>query len=171
MTLRPSKIELPPRRQLAFLKINVFGPKMVLRTYWECLGPLLGALGGLLGGSWALLGCSWGSLGGFSGAKGPSWVPLRCSCCSSSRLFSFDLLPSRCFSSLGASCGRSWVSKMTLRLAKTLNSFRRGLDFAAPRFPARACKNDDEPSILQVSRTSDGVPSARRLPRSDWDKK
>ena len=142
---------------------------MVLRAFWGSIAFLFGAFGGLLAASWAPLGCSWGSLGGFSGAKKPSWAHLGCSCCPSSRLFSFDLLPSRCFSSLGASCGRSWVSKMTLRLAKTLNSFRRGLDFAAPRFPARACKNDDEPSILQVSRTSDGVPSARRLPRSDWD--
>ena len=133
---------------------------MVLRSSWGSTGPLLGALRGLLGASWAPLGCSWGSLGDFSGAKEPSWAPLGCSCCPSSRLFSFDLLPSRCFSFLGAACGRSWVSKMTLRLAKTLNSFRRGLDFAAPRFPARACKNDDEPSILQVSRTSDGVPSS-----------
>ena len=130
----------------------------LLTSTWS--GPSWAPPDVLLGYSWRHFDCSWGSLGSFSGAKEPSWAPLGCSCCPSSRLFSFDLLPSRCFSSLGASCGRSWVSKMTLRLANTLISFKRGLDFAAPRFPARACKNDDGPSILQVSRTSDGVPSS-----------
>ena len=68
-----------------------------------------------MGASWASLGCSWESLGSFSGAKEPSWAPLGCSCCPSFRLFSLDLLRSRCFSSLGASSGRFGVSKMTLR--------------------------------------------------------
>ena len=96
MTLRPSKIELPPRRQLDFLKISVFETKMVLRASWGSLGPLLNALGGVLGASWAPMRCSWGSLGSFLGAKEPSWAPLGCSCCPSSRLFSFDLLRTPC---------------------------------------------------------------------------
>ena len=68
MTFRPSKIELPPRRQLDFCKIDVFDPKVVLRMSWGSLGPLLGALGGLLGAFWAPLRCSWGSLGTTLGA-------------------------------------------------------------------------------------------------------
>ena len=34
---------------LAFLKINVFDPKMVLKAFWGSLGLLLEALGGPLG--------------------------------------------------------------------------------------------------------------------------
>ena len=51
------------------------------------------------------------------------------SCCPSSRLFLFCLLRSRCFSSLGASSGRFWVSKMTLRPSKIELPHKRGLDF------------------------------------------
>ena len=100
-------------------------PKVVLTMSWGSLGRPLGALGGLLGASWAPLGCSSGSLRGVSEAKEPSWVLFGCSCCPSSRLISFDLLSSRVFSSPGASCGRFWVSKMTLRPHKSSLRFRR----------------------------------------------
>ena len=69
MTLRPSKIELPPRRQLDFLKINVFDLKVVLRAFWGSLGLLLGALEGFLG--------ALGGLGGSLGAPGGSPTTLK----------------------------------------------------------------------------------------------
>ena len=59
MTLRRSKIELPPRRQLDFWKIGVFDPKMVLRAPGGSLGLVLGALGGFLGTLLVVLGASW----------------------------------------------------------------------------------------------------------------
>ena len=127
---------------------------MVFRASWGSLGPLLGALGGFLGTSWAPDGCSGGSLGGFSGAKEPYWAPLGCSCCPSSRLFSFDLLRSRCFSCLGASLGRFWVHKMTLRLSKTLISCRRELVFRKRNLRFRP-ENGLE-SVLALSWASSG---------------
>ena len=57
------------------------------RRSWGCLS----------GASWAPLRCSWESLGSCLGNKEPYCDPLGCFCCPSSRLFSFDLLRSRCF--------------------------------------------------------------------------
>ena len=99
----------------------------LLTSTWS--GPSWAPPDVLLGYCWRHFDCSWGSLGSFSGAKDPSWAPLGCSCCPSSRLFSFDLLRRLIFSSLGDSCGRFGVSKMTLRPSKLEFPPWRQLDF------------------------------------------
>ena len=95
------------------MKPILFLPILLLLS-WASLGRSWGSLGGLLGFSGVLLGVS----KEFAGAKEPYWAPLGCSCCPSSRLFSFHLLRRRCFPYLGDSSGRFWVSKMTFQPSK-----------------------------------------------------
>ena len=84
----------PASAAARFLKNRRFrsegGLQSVLGLSWASFGRSWGSLGGLLGFSAVLA-------GGFSGAKEPSWAPLGCSCCPSSRLFSCDILRRRCF--------------------------------------------------------------------------
>ena len=84
MTLRPSKIELPPRRQLDFWKKkrslrSEGGLESVLGLSWVYFGRSWGSLGGLLVSSGVLLGVSWGFLGSQGTILGSSWVLLGAS--------------------------------------------------------------------------------------------